>query len=319
MSLAERLLAALPAPASAVAAAARERYASAGLPGARVESWRYSSLRGMEDLDPGAGLVAAGPAADLPGVDGTLLEFGCGLVQAGALPAGVALDPQTPDCDESIDATARESDSARAFQLLNAAGATLGATLDVRAVVSGVWRIGVQHDVRGFQQSRLRIQVRAGAAITLIEHLGGSDLANGLLNHALVIDLEPGAALKLIRVQEFGAKAYAVARTTVRLGAGASLELICLELGGMWSRHDLEIHLDAAAASAKVSGLVALQGRQHQDTQLALTHAVGGASSRTLWKAIANGRSRAVFDGLISVAPGADGTQAHLNTANLLL
>jgi len=50
-----------------------------------------------------------------------------------------------------------------------------------------------------------------------------------------------------------------------------------------------------------------------------IDHSVGGSNSRTLWKGVAQGRSRAVFDGSIRVRPGADGTAAHLKTANLLL
>ena len=68
----------------------------------------------------------------------------------------------------------------------------------------------------------------------------------------------------------------------------------------------------------EVGGVVDAR-RQHHDTQLSLAHTTAAATSRTLWKAVAQTRSRAVFNGLISVAPGADQTEAHLKTANLLL
>lgn len=140
-----------------------------------------------------------------------------------------------------------------------------------------------------------------------------------MLNTLLDIELETDSELTLIRVQELGSKAQAMQTTTVRCADRARFNLVTLELGGLWTRHDVSVDLNKAGASANVTGLVALQGRQHHDTQLALRHLAGAAQSRTLWKAVANQRARSVFNGLIRVAPGADLTEAHLKTANLLL
>jgi Fe-S cluster assembly protein SufD len=199
------------------------------------------------------------------------------------------------------------------------AGAAEELIVEVTAPVSGVWRLAWQHDAAGLAQSRCRVRVRSGASITLVEHLFGSDSAAGLDNRLLDIEVEDGAALTWIRVQEFGAKAQSIQHSDVRMTAGGRLALVALELGGLWSRHTLSLQLSGADAQVQLAGLVALQGRQHHDTQLSLTHAAGGAQSRTLWKAIANQRARSVFNGLITVAPGADQTEAHLKTANLLL
>jgi Fe-S cluster assembly protein SufD len=326
-TLAERLVATLPMAIDDDARAARAAFLAAGLPDRKVESWRYSALTGLASLDASAGAVAAIDVPELAGLSGRLAELrGGGYSVSASLPAGVAVTVGAGLSRELLSplpAKARGTSplpqQAQAFHWLAVAGVDDVLAIDVTSTVDGIWRLALQHDALGFAQSRARIRVRTGAAITLVEHVFGGDDAIGLSNRLLDIELESGASLTLIRVQESGAKAHSIQRTTVRVGADARLNLVSLELGGLWSRHELAIDLVDAHADVRVTGLVALQGRQHHDTQLSLNHAAGAASSRTLWKAIANGRSRSVFNGLITVAPGADQTEAHLKTSNLLL
>ncbi len=324
-TLAERLLAALPESVEPAAVEARRHFVAAGLPTPKVESWRYSSLRGLQALDPAAGHTPAMVTPELAGLSGTLATLTAGgwTLNPDA-PAGLSLSVAATSQTDAAGRDARsllqpEPGAADAFRLLNQAGTTECLTLDVAGTVNGIWRLALQHDALGLSQSRLQLNVCAGASITLMEHWFGADEAAGLSNVLLDVDLQAGAQLTLIRLQETGAKAQSVQQTRIRCAAGAQVSLVVLEMGGLWSRHDLQLQLAAAGAIAKVHGLVALQGRQHHDTQLALTHAAGAAQSKTLWKAIANARARSVFDGLITVAPGADQTEAHLKTANLLL
>jgi Fe-S cluster assembly protein SufD len=329
-TLAERLLASLPAAADDSDRAARDSFLAAGLPDRKVESWRYSALTGLASLEPAAGSIASAPVPEMSGLNGTLAELRGGQYSlATVLPAGLTLSVGAGSARELCLADAgkargrsplpQKAAQAEAFRWLAETGVSNTLDIEVTATVDGIWRLALQHDALGVTQSRARIRVRSGASIKLVEHLFGSDEAGGLCNRLLEIELESGASLTWIRVQETGAKAHSIQRTSVRVATDAKLNLVSLELGGLWSRHELDMDLAGPQAQAKVTGLVALQGRQHHDTQLSLTHAAGAASSRTLWKAIANGRSRSVFNGLITVAPGADQTEAHLKTANLLL
>jgi Fe-S cluster assembly protein SufD len=329
-ALVERLLASLPAAADDNDRAAREAFLAAGLPDRKVESWRYSALTGLASLDPAAGSSASALVPDMAGLNGTLAELRSGQYSlATALPAGLTLSVGAGSARELLHDPSgkvrgrspppQKAAQAEAFRWLADAGVSKTLEIEVTATVDGIWRLALQHDAAGLTQSRCRVNVRAGASITLVEHVFGGDDASGLSNRLLDIELESDASLTWIRVQESGAKAQSIQHTAASLAVGAHLELVSLELGGLWSRHELEIDLIGPQAQAKVTGLVALQGRQHHDTQLSLTHAAGAASSRTLWKAIANARSRSVFNGLITVAPGADQTEAHLKTANLLL
>ncbi|GMU43888.1 MAG: SufD family Fe-S cluster assembly protein [Xanthomonadales bacterium] len=331
-ALAERLLAALPAPADAQAAAARATFAAAGLPDRRVESWRYSALNGLEGLNPAAGHVEALPPPELAGIAGTLVEQVAGRwIAAPSLPRGLLVrvvagsertaesSPAPMECSPLATDRAIRDARAQAFRWLALAAGGEVLEIDVTAPVTGIWRLALQHDAAGLAHTRVRLRVHSGAAITLLVHEYGSDAATGLANRLVEIQLDEGAALSWIGLQEQGARAQSVRHSDLRLAAGARLEHVNLELGGLWSRHTLVIELAGARADARVAGLVALRGRQHHDTRLAITHAMADACSHTQWKAIADARARAVFGGLIAVPPGADGSRAKLRTANLLL
>jgi Fe-S cluster assembly protein SufD len=55
------------------------------------------------------------------------------------------------------------------------------------------------------------------------------------------------------------------------------------------------------------------------DVHLDVRHAARDTVSDVLWRGVADGRGRGILHGGITVAPGADGTDARLQTRNLLL
>lgn len=330
-SLAARLFASLPdaetAPPSLreLSARARKRFGELGLPDTREENWRYSNLRGLENLVPGAtALVPDGPAAAaLPGVDNCLARLTAGAWQvADRLPAGMRI--QTLDASQASSRLAnqwlpRDDDRSAAFAWLNAADARQVLLIEVDGNVAGRHVLELSHDAVGLAQSRVIVQVHAGARLALLERWTGTATASGLCNTWMQVSIGVGAELDWLRLQEAGAAARSIQRTEFVLAADAKLNHHVVELGGQWTRHDLRFAIEGAQAELTSNGVFALSGRQHLDTQLAIDHSVGGASSRTLWKGVAQGRARAIFDGAIAVQPGSDGTAAHLKTANLLL
>ena len=65
--------------------------------------------------------------------------------------------------------------------------------------------------------------------------------------------------------------------------------------------------------------MFALRGRQHVDMHLDVRHNARDTVCDIVWRGVADQRARGVFHGAITVAPGADGADARLQTKNLLL
>jgi Fe-S cluster assembly protein SufD len=321
-TLAERLHAALPAAHDGIEAMARQRFLEVGLPRPKTEAWRYSPMRGLEKLELAEDFLSANAgAAGLPGAI-TLARFAGGGVEQGEMPSGIDVSGGLDfdiDADTAPALGLEASDPTDAFLWLNLAGAHATLSLDVKERIAGIHRLVIHHDALGLAQYRLRLRVHPGAALTLLLHHEGPQAASGLINLLSVIDIDPGGELTLIRLQEAGAASHLVERSEATIAAGGKLALLALELGAAWSRHDLLLQLQGEGAGLELAGLVALGERQHHDTRLQITHAAAQATSETVWKGIASGRARGVFGGRIEVAPGADGTDARLRTANLLL
>ncbi|MHB1111280.1 MAG: SufD family Fe-S cluster assembly protein, partial [Devosia sp.] len=77
--------------------------------------------------------------------------------------------------------------------------------------------------------------------------------------------------------------------------------------------------LSGKGAHADLTGLNLVSDGQHSDITMDASHAVPHTSSKPLFKAIARGRSKAVFQGRIVVARDAQKTDAKLMTQGLML
>ena len=167
------------------------------------------------------------------------------------------------------------------------------------------------------QQSQ-QFTLQAGAHATLLWHHTGAP-ENTFSNFLTQITLAENSELTLIRMQLAANSASLIERTEISLAAGARVQVFDINLGALLARHELHITINGAAAHADVISLSVLNARQHCDTQLVLNHNAANTTSNTRVKAVADARSRSVFNGRIYVAKGSDGTDAQLQTNNLLL
>lgn len=317
-------LAALPADLGELAAQARLQFDAVGLPQAREESWRYSPMRALERLDPMQdGSAASASATVWPGVAGCLSRIDAdGITLLQNPPEGIELRVlDAPGLAAELGASwlPQQHGPAAAFRWLNAADPRRLLVVDVHSEVSGVWSLNLIHAAQGLTQSRIVLRLHPGASVSLLEQWQGPDAAAGLANVWIEADLAAGSRLQWLRLNQLGAAASLVQHSDFRLQSEAHLGYHTVDLGAAWARHELSMDLLGDAASSHQSGVFVLGGRQHLDTQLRVRHQAGNCVSQTLWKGVAQGRSRGVFDGLIAVAPGADGSDAQLKTANLLL
>src|SRR5581483_14289 len=89
--------------------------------------------------------------------------------------------------------------------------------------------------------------------------------------------------------------------------------------GARLSRLEVTIALDGENAEADLSGVSVLGGEAHADITTRVHHNVGRTHSRQLFKKVAGGRSRAVYQGKVAVAKHADGVDSRQTAKALLL
>jgi Fe-S cluster assembly protein SufD len=324
--------------------AARQRQLAAllrdGLPGARVEAWKYTALRALEQRRyAGADAEAATRAIDpacmaLPGVEGPRLVFVNGAFRADlsrldALPEGLTLMPLSQALGSDAEPlrfflTRDWAAQADAFARLNAALASDGVVLRVAAGAHirtpvHVVHVGAAAGADSAWHARNIIELGATATLNLIEHHVGADAHAHLGTLVADVIVREGARLEWLLLQDAAPAAVLMRRNALRLHAGAQVRMHALELGGALVRHQLDAKLQGDGARLETRGVFVPRGRQHLDTRLDIRHEARDTTSAALWRGVADQRGRGVFHGAITVAPGADGTDARLDNKNLLL
>jgi len=278
--------------AAATRDAAAALVAARGVPHRRVEEWKYSDLRAALG-EPGLGTETAQWSVDAPdGVE----RFD--LSQPNP-PAWVA-DHFGRDGGNVMSAASLAFASG-GVALRAPAGAAIGRPLRL--------------DFAGAGHVRALLVVEAGAALTLLEGVGVADFRNA----GLEIVLGEGASLEHVRVSPEAGDAVLVEEAFVRLARGARYRAHFASFGSKLSRMELAITLAGADAQAHLSGVSVLDGKRHSDVTTHLIHAVGDTVSSQRFKHVAGGQSRAIYQGKVTVAQGANGSDSNQSAKALLL
>jgi Fe-S cluster assembly protein SufD len=317
-----------------------EAFAASGLPDTRMEAWKYTALRalGQRRFAPGdeqaASRAVDASAFALPGIDGPSLVFVNGVFRADlsridALPNGLSLQPLSTalqsDAEPLRFALSRHyREGGDVFARLNAALAGDGVVLRVDAgtkITQPVHLLFIGAPADGDLAWHVRhiIELGEGAELSLVEHHASSGDQQHLGTQVADIVLRKGAKLKHVTLQNTAGGSTLVRHNSVQLDAQAQVSLYVLELGGALVRHDLHASLVGDQSRLETRGVFVLSGRQHIDTQMAIRHQALNTSSDSVWRGVADQRSRGVFRGAIVVAEGADGSDANLSSKNLLL
>lgn len=166
---------------------------------------------------------------------------------------------------------------------------------------------------------RCLIVAGAGSSMSIVEdHVAlksGAYFSNAVAEVALAQD----ARLDHVRIQRDDTEAFHIASCAVSLGRRSHYRSTSIALGGRISRYNLNVMLDDEGAQCAIDGLAIIGGRQLADTHTVIDHAHPNCISRQLHKCIADGTSRAVFNGKIMVRAGAQQTDSAQSSRNLLL
>lgn len=272
---------------------AAESFRTSALPGRRSEDWKYSNIAQLTTKDA----LSALPAADWKIEN---LSDGVELIDLSA--------PHLPDW------------------VLHHLG-VLGADNPLSAATLGLTRAGFALRIpAGMRTGTLRIRISgAGALRALI--LAEQDAAVGLMeiaeghgalrNTGMELLACPGAQITHYRLAAPDS-GVSYAGVNVLLKEGARYNAHYAALGAKLSRVDLHAVLAEAGAQAEISGVAALGGDDHADMTTHIEHKAAGRSTQ-LFKYIAGGKSRAVYQGRITVHPGADGTDSRQTARAILL
>jgi Fe-S cluster assembly protein SufD len=264
-----------------------------GIPHRRIEEWKYSDLR-----------AALGEA----GVGAVVAEY-----LVSNLPSGMEVwdlaRPGPPQWVMQNFGTGADNTMSAASLALSSGGIALRLPKGLAPADP------LKLDFIGAGHIRALLVVEEGASLNLVEGVGAADFRNV----GFEIVLCEGASLDHMRISPAMGDAVLVEEAAVRVAAGASYRGHFTGLGARLSRMELAIALEGEGAQAHLSGVALLDASRHSDVTTHVSHIAVNTASTQLFKHVAAGKSRAVYQGKVTVAKGADGSDSQQTAKALLL
>ena len=319
-----------------------ERFSDLGLPTPKLEDWKYTRLRPLEDTvyqpiteEDGMAVIDHVPSL-LPDPGGRpRLVFVNGRMRpsfwiVGDLPDGVHLEylrdvlMHTPEWAEAHIGRLHGDAEGQSLVALNTAMMDSGFVLRVDAGVKVEQPLEVvfiggltDHPVAYFPRNL--IVLGEGAEATVVKHYVGMGVGAYFANTVTEIDIGEGARLNHYKVQAETLDATHLSTTHVHVAKDATYEYFNLSIGGRLSRNEVSVRLEGEGAHAGLNGAYLMRGSEHCDNTTMIEHLAPHTTCREIFKGVLDDQSRAVFQGRIIVRKEAQGTDGHQLCKTLLL
>jgi Fe-S cluster assembly protein SufD len=137
---------------------------------------------------------------------------------------------------------------------------------------------------------------------------------------AVEVYLQDGARCRVAQVQDWGAgEVFDVSTRFVQVGRDAYCHWLPALLGGHLVRQHLELAVSEPGGEMAFRGLLFAEEREHLDVFAVDLHETGPSEGDVHWRGAATGQSRASFEGLIQIDPGAQQTHTYLQFHSMML
>ena len=316
----DRLRSVLPGDAEArsrAAATIRRR----GLPSPRDEAWRYTNLKALAEIGGPRRATSADVAELLQGLP--VLDAAATVVLVdGRLRRDLSRVPDTLAVASFAEHPLTAEGLRPERETLVAANEMLaedGALIDVSAGRDAglVLLASIGTGAEDSFHPRHSVRLAEGAKLTLFELSIGS--GRYLHNPVFSVELAKDAVLTHVRLQDEPSTAVYLSTTYVAVDAAATYDSFTLNLGARLGRTEVHATLRGERAVTHLNAAQLLSGTQHGDVTTVVSHIAPSCASRQTVKNVLSAHARAVFQGKIEVARGAQKTDGYQMNQTLLL
>ena len=315
----DRLRSVLPGDAEArsrAAAIIRRR----GLPSPREEAWRYTNLKALGEIgDPrhATSTDVAELLQRLPVLDAAATV----VLVDGRLRRDLSRVPDTLAVASFAEHPTAEGlrPERETLVAVNEMLAEDGALIDVSAGRNAglVLLASIGTGAEGSFHPRHSVRLGEGAKLTLFELSIGS--GRYLHNPVLSVELAKDAVLTHVRLQDEPSAAVYLSTMYVTVDGAATYDSFTLNLGARLGRTEAHATLRGERAVTHLNAAQLLSGTQHGDVTTVVSHDAPSCASRQTVKNVLSAHARAVFQGKIEVARGAQKTDGYQMNQTLLL
>jgi Fe-S cluster assembly protein SufD len=184
--------------------------------------------------------------------------------------------------------------------------------------IQAVWLIDEPGVV---QWAHTLVVVGENAECKVREYFLAPDIdGQALHSGAFELYAQPGAHVDLAHYQDWGAgEVHDLSVRRVEVRRDARVKWVPIHLGGRLTKQTLDIVTAEPGADMRHTGLYFTERDEHLDLFTTDKHEAGHTTGDTVWKGALTGDSRASYEGLIHIVPGAQETDTYLQTHQMLL
>lgn len=307
--------------------AAYHRAQELGMPTAKSEAWRYVDCKRLDipreesEAGPKGVVVPVGKSSE-PGM--VLTNGSWDPAASPPLPAGVHIHGVAGDSRNGDPLVARwqeqlpHIDDIGGLWSLSDMRSGLHLSID-RPVERPLIILNLSTDAVSAWRGLIDVHQGASASILLI-HLVAPKSRSSL---GLECNLAPGSRLTVDEIEFSSHNAKPLGQLLVSkqasIQADAELRWHCASRGGDLVRHRWQIDLLDSGAAATCVGGAMVCGPVQAHHYLRMNHQHANTTSQQCFKQVLDEGGRASFDGLVRIAPGADGSNADQVCRTLLM
>jgi Fe-S cluster assembly scaffold protein SufB len=130
----------------------------------------------------------------------------------------------------------------------------------------------------------------------------------------------PGSHVRLAHYQDWGpGEVHDISTKRVEIARDARVQWVPVHLGGHLTKQRLDIVTAEQGSDMRHTGMYFTERDEHLDLFTTDKHEEGHTTGDTVWKGALTGESRASYEGLIHIVPGAQETNTYLQTHSMLL
>lgn len=290
--------------------AAAAQFADIGLPTRRIEAYHYTDLKSLLREVPSALAKAnVGTTAKRSVFEGTArIEIVNGQMAGDFDVEGVSVATSGNDASGE-DSVVLLSEALVGDVVEIKVSGELDQVLHIDRIIDGDAAINADKVV---------VTVEDGCSLTLVESFNASDAAHMRLA-TTEIALGEGANVVHLQLDGNSADTRHFANVRYSLAGDSLLRTFVQHTEAQLSRTVVTADFNGGGAHADFAGLNLLAGKQHADITLNVNHLVANTTSTEMFKNVVHDGAKAVFQGKIVVAKGAQKTDAQMMCQGLIL
>lgn len=309
-------------------------FVQTGLPGPKVEAWKYTNLGSLNSGEYEL-LAAAGEASDgitsFENFHGSKVVFTDGFYDKENSTVvnqdGVSLVSlndymhSDPDAAQKLFSTNVEQDSLRE---LNMALMTGGYVLLVDENIKLAEPIQIIHNATASAadkalRTKCFIDVREKSSAQIIEVFAGVKEQNYWRHHVTEAIVAEEAELEIYQIQQEGDQAIHTANTLVDVSKRANFKHYSLNIGGKISRTEIKPTLTGIKANSDLRGAFLGRNGNSHDVYTHMKHMKPEGTSDQIYRGVLDKGGKSAFQGKVYVAKDAQLTNADQSNKNLIL